>query len=167
MANVVVSQESFATNPIDVVERMVDENEWFSERRSDGEMSVQAPGQWCDYSLYFAWNRTASAMHFTCAFEARVPPEKRATIYELLARINERIWLGHFALCDEEGMPMYRHTMLLRGVGGPTSEQVQDLLEVALEECERFYPAFQHVIWAGKNAEDAIAAAILDPVGEA
>jgi hypothetical protein len=154
-------------NPIDVVERMVDENEWFSERRSDGEMSVQAPGQWCDYRLYFAWNKSAGAMHFTCAFEARVPPEKRKTIYELLARINERIWLGHFALCDQEGMPMYRYTMLLGSSGRSTNEPVQDLLKVALEECERFYPAFQHVIWAGKNADDAIAAAILDPIGEA
>jgi hypothetical protein len=167
MANVSLSNESLEANPIDVVERMVDENEWFSERRSDGEMSVQAPGQWCDYSLYFAWNKSASAMHFTCAFEARVPPEKRATIYELLARINERIWLGHFALCDDEGMPMYRYTMLLGSGGRSTNEQIQDLLEVALEECERFYPAFQHVIWAGKNADDAIAAAILDPIGEA
>ena len=167
MANVSLSSGSLEANPIDVVERMVDENEWFSERSSDGEMSGQAPGQWCDYSLYFAWNKSASAMHFTCAFEARVPPEKRGTIYELLARINQRIWLGHFALCDDEGMPMYRYTMLLSGAGGSTNEQVQDLLEVALAECERFYPAFQHVIWAGKNADDAIAAAILDPIGEA
>ena len=167
MGNVALLDKSFAVNPIDVVERMVDENEWFSERRSDGEMSVQAPGQWCDYSLYFAWNKSASAMHFTCAFETRVTPEKRLPIYELLARINERIWLGHFALCNDEGMPMYRYTMLLGGVGSSTTEQVQDLLQVAIEECERFYPAFQHVIWAGKSADDAITAAILDPVGEA
>ncbi len=167
MANVSLSNEVLEANPIDAVERMVDENEWFSERRSDREMSVQAPGQWCDYNLYFAWNKSASAMHFTCAFEARVPPKKRRDVYELLARINERIWLGHFALCDDEGIPMYRYTMLLDSGRRSTNEPVQDLLKVSLEECERFYPAFQHVIWAGKNADDAIAAAILDPIGEA
>jgi hypothetical protein len=55
----------------------------------------------------------------------------------------------------------------LRGVSGVSAEQVEDLVELALVECERFYPAFQLVIWGGKTAEEAMTAAILDPVGEA
>ena len=34
-------------------------------------------------------------------------------------------------------------------------------------ECERFYPAFQYVIWGGKSAIDSISAAMVDTVGEA
>ncbi len=62
---------------------------------------------------------------------------------------------------------MFRHAMLLRGLGGASTEQIEDLVDIALNECERFYPAFQFVLWGGKSAQDAVAAALLDTVGEA
>ena len=49
----------------------------------------------------------------------------------------------------------------------PSSEQVEDLVDIAVSECERFYPAFQLVIWGGKPAAEALAVAMIDPVGEA
>jgi hypothetical protein len=48
-----------------------------------------------------------------------------------------------------------------------SAEQVEDLVDIALSECERFYPAFQLVLWGGKKPADAMAAAMIDPVGEA
>ena len=52
--------------------------------------------------------------------------------------------------------------------GLPSSlEQVEDFLETAIDECERFYPAFQYVLWGGKDAGEAIAAAMIETVGEA
>jgi hypothetical protein len=57
--------------------------------------------------------------------------------------------------------------MPMRGTPGPTLEQMEDVVETAIMECERFYPAFQYVIWAGKAAQDAVAAALVDTVGEA
>jgi len=62
---------------------------------------------------------------------------------------------------------VFRHTTLLRGAGGASVEQLEDLVDIALTECERYYPAFQFVIWGGKNPSQAIAAAMLDTVGEA
>jgi len=55
----------------------------------------------------------------------------------------------------------------MRGQLEPTLEQMEDLVETALHECEKFYPAFQYVIWGGKTANDAIAAAMIETVGEA
>ncbi len=159
--------ENRANNPIDVVERIVDKNEWTSDRRNDKEMAVQVPGRWCDYSLYFAWNDDASAMHFTCAFDMRVSEERRELIYELLTRINEKMWLGHFGIWEDEGLPMYRHGLPLRGARGPSTGQIEDLVDIAITECERFYPAFQYVIWGGKTPADALAASLIDCVGEA
>lgn len=159
--------ESQNSNPIDVVEQIVDANDWTSDRRSDKEMAVQVPGRWCDYSLYFAWNDDASAMHFTCAFDMRVADDQRARIYELLAQINEKMWLGHFGVWEDEGLPMYRHGLPLRGAKGPTIEQIEDMVDIAINECERFYPAFQYVIWGGKAPEEAMQLALIDCVGEA
>ena len=55
----------------------------------------------------------------------------------------------------------------LRGTNGLMAEQLNDLVEVAITESERFYPAFQYVVWAGKSPADALTASILETVGEA
>ena len=52
-------------NPLDLIEQIVEGNDWTFDRRSDQELAVQVPGTWCDYSLYFAWNDEIEAMHFT------------------------------------------------------------------------------------------------------
>ena len=41
------------------------------------------------------------------------------------------------------------------------------IAEAAMEECERFYPVFQFVLWGGKSPTEAIAAALIDTAGEA
>ena len=163
----VAIDESSGPNPLDVVEQVVSANDWAFDRRNEDEMAVQVPGKWCDYSLYFAWREDANALHFTCAFDMRVQTGKRREANDLLARVNEKLWLGHFAIWADEGVPMFRHAVLLRGKEGATHEQIEDLVDIALNESERFYPAFQFVIWGGKTADDAIAAALLETVGEA
>ena len=154
-------------HPLDIIERFVEGNDWTFDRRNDEELAVQAPGRWCDYSLHFAWNKTVDAMHFTCAFDIRVPSEKFGSIYELLAVVNERLWLGHFSIWEDEGLPMFRHALPMRGAPKPSFEQVEDLLDTAFLECERFYPAFQYVVWGGKSAREALDSALVETVGEA
>jgi hypothetical protein len=157
-----------AANPIDLVEEIVQANEWAHERASDEELMVEIGGRWCDYRLLFAWQREINALHFTCSFEMKVPKARRGAIFELLAAVNERLWLGHFDLCADTQSPAFRQGVLLRGAaGGASVEQLEDLVDIAVSECERFYPAFQLVVWGGKPAEEAIAAAMIDPVGEA
>lgn len=159
-----------SANPIDVIEQLASGREWTFDRRSDEEMAVEVPGQWCDYGLYFAWSRDLGALHFSCAFDMRVPPKVRPAIYELLALLNERLWIGHFSLWQDEGLPMFRQTVQVGSLGqgrSPGKRIFEDLMEIAVAECERFYPAFQFVIWGGKSAKDAIAAAMLDVAGEA
>lgn len=163
----VAVEETSGANPLDVVEQVVSANDWAFDRRNEDEMAVEVPGKWCDYSLYFAWRQDAGALHFTCAFDMRVQQAKRRETNDLLVQVNEKLWLGHFGLWADEGVPMFRHAILLRGNGQASSEQIEDLVDIALSECERFYPAFQFVIWGGKSADDAIQAALLDTVGEA
>lgn len=161
------TSEQTPLNPLDIVEQFVTANDWPFDRRSDEEMAVEVPGKWCDYSLFFAWREDINALHFTCAFDMKVQSDKRVQVNELLVTLNERMWLGYFGLWAEEGVPMFRHALLLHDAGGASLEQIEDLVDIVLSECERYYPAFQFVIWGGKSAQDAIAAALLDTVGEA
>lgn len=156
-----------AGNPIDLVEEIVIANDWAHDRASEDELIVEIPGRWCDYRLYFLWQEELTALHFSCGFDMKVPKRRRGVFYELLALANERLWLGHFDLAAGDSAPSFRYAMLLRGVSGATSEQVADLVDIAVCECERFYPAFQLVVWGGKGADDAMATAMIDPIGEA
>lgn len=159
--------EIVATNPIDLVEEIVLANEWPHDRSSDEEMVVEISGRWCDYRLLFVWQEEISALHFSCSFDMKVPKARKLSVYELLAIVNEKMWLGHFDVCSDTGLPMFRHAVLLRGAMGASVEQIEDLVDMALTECERFYPAFQFVIWGGKTAEEAVISAMIEPVGEA
>ena len=156
-----------SANPIDLVEEIVQANEWAHDRSTDDEMVVEISGRWCDYRLLFLWQREMNALHYSCTFEMKVPRVRRAAVYELLAAINERLWFGHFDLASDDHSPAFRQGVLLRGAFGASVEQIEDLVEISLSECERFFPAFQLVVWGGKSAESAIAAAMIDPVGEA
>jgi hypothetical protein len=157
----------FSGNPIDLVEEIVVANDWVHDRASEEELVVEISGRWCDYRLYFVWQEEICAMHFSCGFDMKVPKGRRGAVYELLALANERLWLGHFDLSAEDNSPAFRHAVLLRGVPAASAEQVEDLVDIALSECERFYPAFQFVVWGGKSPPQAIASAMIDPVGEA
>ena len=160
-------QTETAANPLDVVEQVIVANDWAFDRRNDSEMAAEAPGKWCDYGLYFSWSQEISAMHFTCAFDLKIPAGQRTALYELLALANEKLWIGHFGMDEDDGMPVFRHSILLRGATNASAESLEDMVDIAITECERFYPAFQFVLWGGKSPADALAASMLECVGEA
>ena len=154
-------------NPLDIVEEIVAANQWPFDRPSEDELVVEITGKWCDYRLYFMWRDDVSALHFTCAFDARVPNTRRRDANDLLALVNEKLWIGHFGMDSDDGMPVFRHAVLLRGAPGASSESLEDMVDIAIAECERFFPAFQFVLWGGKSPAEALQAAMLECAGEA
>jgi hypothetical protein len=167
MATISAERIPAPTNPLDILEELVDANEWPFDRLTEVEMLVEMSGRWCDYRMFVAWQEDLSAVYFACRMDMRVPARKRPEATELLALVNERLWLGHFDLCSEEAAPVFRHTVLLRGLGGASVEQLEDLMDIALTECERFYPAFQLILWGGRSPREAMDAAVIDTAGEA
>lgn len=154
-------------NPLEIMEQIAAAHEWVFARPSDYELAFDLTGNWCDYRVLAAWNDDAWALHFNCAFDIRIPEAKLGQVIDLLALINPRLSVGHFDLWSEERFPVYRHAVLLRGVRGASVEQLEDLIEIAFTECERFFPAFQFVIWAGKSPREALTASLFETVGEA
>ncbi len=154
-------------HPLDMVERFVVANAWACERLAENEIAVEIEGRWCSYRMWFGWEGELDALMLSCAFDLKVPKERLSEVYRLLAYVNERLWVGHFDIFSEESVPTFRHALLLGGHDMPTDEQLADLIDITVSESERFYPAFQYVIDGGNSAEDAVRAAIIDPVGEA
>ena len=103
------------SHPLDTVEEIISANEWPCDRTSDDELIAEIPGKWGDYRIHFAWTADMSTLHFSCTIDLKVPRQSRAPVAELLALANERLWLGHFGLSADDGQPMFRYAVPLRG----------------------------------------------------
>ena len=154
------------SNPVDLVEDIAGHNDWTCERTGADELTLTVAGQWTDYHVSLNWRDDLETLHIACAFDAKIPDNRLNEVYRLVAQINEQLWLGHFDIWIPEGLVMFRHGLMLNGALATTG-QCEAMLKVALEACERYYQAFQFVIWAGKTAEQAIEAAMFDTAGEA
>nr|WP_306268292.1 YbjN domain-containing protein [Pararhizobium sp. IMCC3301] len=154
-------------NPVDFIEQLAGLNDWVFERSGEDEITITVVGSWCDYHVSFSWMEEVEALHLACAFDAKVSDKHRNEIIRLLALVNEQLWMGHFDLWAEEGVVMFRQALLLSGGAEPTQQQLEALLSGAVEACERYYQAFQFILWAGKSAPDALAGTLFETVGEA
>lgn len=167
MSLLFAQESTIAHNPLDILEEIVAANEWLFDRSTEDELIVELAGRWCQYRMFFVWQRGIGALQFSCQFDMKIPEIKRSEVNDLLAMLNARLWLGHFDIEPQQMSPLFRYTILSREERTPSVEILEDLVEIALTECERFYPAFQFVIWGGKRPADALSAAMIDTVGQA
>ncbi|HEX8193929.1 MAG TPA: YbjN domain-containing protein [Allosphingosinicella sp.] len=155
--------------PIDMLEHYFTAHGWSSERSGDDEIVANFQGSWTQYELRAIWREEDHVLQFLALPDVRVANDKRAAIYETIGLINEQLWLGHFELWSTSGLVLFRHAALIENEDGGTLtlQQAETLVEAAIEECERFYPVFQFVLWADKTPQEAIAAALIETQGEA
>lgn len=159
--------ETAHSNPLDVVERIASVNDWSFERSGDDEINILIKGRCVDYQVSFTWMEELEALHLACAFDMKVAERRRAEVQQLIAHMNEQMWIGHFDLWTEDGLVMFRHALVLTGGVEATDDQCKSVLGTAIDTCERYFPAFQFVLWAGKSAREAMDAAMFETSGEA
>jgi hypothetical protein len=153
--------------PLEVVEQMAATNNWPFERAGEDEIALHITGRWTNYQVSYTWMSDIEALHLACAFDMKVPDLRLNEVQSLVALVNEQMWIGHFDVWMRNGMVMFRHALVLAGGTTASDRQCEAVLGSALESCERYYPAFQFVIWAGKSARDAMDSAMFETCGEA
>lgn len=154
-------------NPLDLAELVIMNRDWVFDRLADGELVAEVNGVWCNYRIWYNWQEDSGGLTLSCALDAKLPKAMLTKIYALLAMVNEKLWLGHFDICSESSAITFRHSLLLRDGAGTTEEHMQELLDHAISECERFYPAFQSVVWGGKSPAEAIQISLFETIAEA
>ena len=155
------------SHPVDVIEQIAALNDWSFERAGDDEITVSIAGSWADYHVSFSWMEDNEAIHLACAFDLKVPEARKLEVMRLLTAVNEQMWIGHFDLWSAEGVVLYRQALLLSGGAEPNASQVERLLVTAIEACDRYFQAFQFVVWAGKPAAEALETVLFETAGEA
>lgn len=161
--------EREASAPIDMLETYYNALGWAYERNGEDEIVSTFQGSWTQYELRAIWRDEDQVLQFLALPDVRVAADKREATYETIGLINEQLWLGHFELWSTSGLVLFRHAALLEGDEGGTLslQQAETLVEAAIEECERFYPVFQFVLWGGKSPAEAISASLIETRGEA
>jgi hypothetical protein len=153
--------------PVEMLAQLFEAHGWPCEFTGDDEISGEIQGSWTTYQVKGVWRREDRVLQLLCLPEIRVPDTKRKVAYELLAMINEQLWLGHFDIWSQGGVLLYRHGLMLGEEGLLSLSMAQLAVEAAVSECDRFYPAFQFVLWGDKNPREALDAALVDAAGEA
>ena len=159
--------ENFPLNPIDVVEDVIYQKRWNFSRAADHELVAEIESHWCQYRLYFTWSENINAMSFTITFDLCFPQSKFNKAYELLGLINEKLWIGHFDITSKNGIPAYRHTVFESHGNEMFYNQLEDLVDIAIYECEKYYPAFQLLLFDESCPHEALEFCEIDVIGRA
>lgn len=157
------------SNPLDCVEDILSAQNWVFDRASDDELKVQVTGRsGAVYDMYFLWQEDYSAMQFTCNLDLNIPTGRMDQAAQTMTAINSELWLGHFDFIPGTNAPRFRHTSLFRGMNGTSgADHIEDLVDIALAECERFATAFLLMANPDGNEIGDLALAMMDTSGQA
>lgn len=153
-------------NPIDVVENIFSSRSFELERRSINEVVVEVQGKWNNMLLFFAWEANMQCMHLSCLMDIETKIEDRSKIFELLALVNEELWVGHFSYWTEQNIPVFKHSVILND-GEDIESKISQIIDIAIKECERMYPIFKVVLTKGMDPKQALYPMMMVTVGQA
>lgn len=157
----------FGIDPLDMVETVLDAINWPYERDEEGTLQVVAETRWGDMGALFAYRPEPSAIHFSLTLDVKAMSAKRAAIAELVMLANERLWVGHFDFWSDDGVIIFRYTFPMEGRDEVSPGEIRSVAVAAVAAADRFMPAFNFLVWAGKSPREAIDAAMFETQGEA
>lgn len=165
-----LSEQYFETDcldPIDIVEHLAEIHAWEFDRVADDQIAMAVRGKWRIYSLTLAWTPRDETLRLICTFEMDPPPDRIGALHEVLNEVNDNCWLGAFTWWAEPKLMVYRYALSLAGGQIAAAEQIDRMIDAAVRNAERFYPAFQLVCWGNRDPQDAMQVAIAEAYGTA
>ena len=133
-------------NPIDSLELIFNQKSADFERRNVNEVVVEVEGKWNNMLLFFAWEEHLRCLHISCLMNINVEVSDLSKVFELLAMVNENLWLGHFSYWSEHKMPIFKHSVIIENEEANFEEKLNQIIEIAVNECEHMYPVFNAVM---------------------
>ena len=166
MAHLDILHDYAAPHPIDVVEQVMEERDWPFTRAHDDELATEYRGKWSDLQIHFAWSEEIAAIHTACTFDFRIPDPKRRSIHDLLALINDKLWLGHFCLWQNEGLPCFATRYFCGRRKPPHPSKSKTCWMSPWSNAIGSTRRFNMLCGAGKEPQEALDASIIEPAGK-
>ena len=160
-----LTEKEFVDDPFEMIEVIASLHDWTCER-SDREISILANGKHNNYQLSVSFQDDYEGLNIVCGFDIRFNDRNKYQIFKLVSSINAQIWLGHFDIWEKDGLIIYRNSSVL-GKNNISHEFIQKMLLDAINSIDRYFPAFQYILWAGKTSEEALNTVLFETKGEA
>ena len=154
-------------HPIDIVENLAAHHDWEFDRVADDQIAMAVEGQWRTYSITLAWSAYDETLRLICTFEMEPPEERLPALWEGLNAVNDQCWAGAFSYWDEPKLMVFKYGLLLAGGQMACAEQINTMISTAVLASERYYPAFQLMVYTDRSASDALQVAIAEAYGHA
>ncbi len=154
-------------HPIDIVENLAAYHDWDFDRISDEQIAMAVEGQWRTYSITLAWSPFDETLRLVCTFEMDPPAEKLPVLYHLLNDVNDQCWTGAFTYWQEQKLMVYRYGLVLAGGQDASAQQIDTMINAAVSNAERYYPAVQLAVWGDQTPRQALQVAIAEAYGRA
>lgn len=155
-------------NPLELVEELCESKGWKFTRVDNELLTLTVEGTKMKYEICLEWQEEFSAVLFACSMPIEIKDEVYDAAAVTIQEINENLWMGHFDLSNKGVYPTYRQTLLFRMIPtGLAVDIVQDTIEIAIAECNRFFATFLLVQAGDVRVQDNLNAAIFETVGEA
>ncbi|WP_146589447.1 YbjN domain-containing protein [Puniceibacterium confluentis] len=154
-------------HPIDIVEHLAEHHDWDFDRVGDDQIAMAVQGQWRTYSITLAWSGYDETLRLICTFEMEPPDERLGDLYEGLNSVNDQCWTGAFTFWAEQKLMVYRYGLVLAGGQVAAPEQIDTLISAAVMSAERYYPAFQLMVYSDQTPQQALQVAIAEAYGRA
>lgn len=152
--NLALEQDMY--NPIDAIEAIFEKDNVSFDRRKDNELVAEVLGKWDNMLLFFAYEAHLRCLHLSCLLNIETSAVDRSKMFELLALLNENLWLGHFSYWSEQKMPIFKHSLILQDDEEMFSHKISQIIELAIMECERVYPVFNAVMRQNVSPSQAL-----------
>ena len=119
------------------------------------------------YSITLAWSAQDETLRLICTFDMDPPEGRKPALFDVLNRTNDMCWAGAFSFWEEQKLMVWRYGLVLTGGQGASAEQIDTMIRAAVLSSERFYPAFQLVVWGEEAPERAMDVAMTEAYGRA
>ena len=142
--NLALEQDMY--NPIDTIENIFVRDNISFDRSKDNELVAEVLGKWDNMLVFFAYEEHLRCLHISCLLNIETAAVDRGKMFELLALLNENLWLGHFSYWSEQKMPIFKHSLILQDTEELFTSKISKIIELSIMECERVYPIFNAVM---------------------
>ncbi len=159
--------ELINANPLELVAQFVCQNDWFLNRSNINRLIADVPGRWGQHQLFAEWFETEETLDVSCNLDVTFDNIQLSEVTTLTSLLNQNLWLGHFVACERTNTIKIKHKLLLRGTGGASSEQIEDLIEILLGEAEQAFPTIYQVLNGPYAARDIVAFGMTQSHGHA
>ena len=126
-------------NPIDYIE------EYFSRffdnilRDSENKITINAKGLWNTYKISIIWSETKKIFEISSYLDNSRKTRNDNSVYLLISKVNEKTGLGYFNFNPKLNTIFFNHKASVKGQESITIEQVEHFVDIAVEECDRFF----------------------------